>query len=442
MQTEGGYWVGWDGGAHHMPTRIPALGADLLPVGLTKTEVGGYYHGFSNRTIWPLFHDLVKEPVFDRGWWRRYEVVNEKFADAVTGLVEKTGDTLMIWVHDYHLMLLPGLLRERLGDIPIAFFLHTPWPPPELFARLPWREEILRGLIGADLVSFHTDRYRKNFVRTCNRLLHDAHIGAEAGRIQLSGGRIVQTGANPISIDVDEFAEEATGEAAEKELRRLARQFSHRRVLVGVDRLDYTKGILERLNAFELLLERREDLRGQLALVQIAIPSRGQVTEYRELRGAIEQAIGRINGRFTEPGGEVPLYYLHRGVPRHRLLAYYRLADVFLVTALKDGMNLVSKEYVVTQAATGGSGALVLSEFAGASLELTEAIACNPFDTEGLAARIEEALELGDDDCRKRLEAMARWIRSNDIFSWAETEMDRAWTAGRRAMRLHPHRDR
>lgn len=422
MERGDGAWVGWDGGADETPAEIEGLATTLEPVTLTRAEVQAYYHGFSNRTIWPLFHDLVGAPVFDRSWWVAYQKVNEKFAD----VVEKAADAHKcdrLWVQDYHLMLLPQLLRERSLKTPISFFLHTPFPPPELFARLPWREEIIRGLLGADVVSFHTDRYRKNFVRTCGRSLRDIKVKLQTKEIEMPDGRIVRTQANPISIDVDEFADGAVSDDAEKEFRRLRRQFGDRKVLVGVDRLDYTKGILERLQAFERLLEDRKDLRTEAVLVQIAIPSRGAVNEYKQLRIDIEQAIGRINGRFTEPGSHVPVYYLHRGVPRAKLLAYYRLADVFLVTALKDGMNLVSKEFVIAQDAAGSSGALVLSEFAGASLELTQAILCNPFDIEGLAIRIGEALDMDPRVRRRRLKQMADTIRKHDIHAWATEEM-------------------
>lgn len=421
MQRQSGYWVGWNGGAADMPQRVDRIPIDLRPIHLSRSHIRDYYDGFSNRTIWPLFHDLVQPPRFERGWWHAYREVNERFAEELDDLKEADGG--LFWVQDYHLMLLPELLRSGSRRGRISFFLHTPFPPPELFARLPWRRELIRGLLGADVVSFHTERYRKNFVRTCGRLLDDALVNASEGVIKLEDGRTVATTANPISIDTSEFASEATSKEAQGALSRLKRQFGSRRVVLGVDRLDYTKGILERLQAFELLLERRKDLRNEITLVQIAVPSRSAVSEYRSLRVQIEQAAGRINGRFTEPGGDVPVYYLHRGVSKPRLLAYYMLADVFLVTALKDGMNLVSKEFVVTQAGGGSAGALVLSEFAGASLELDEAVPCNPFDIEGLVTRIEEALDMDEDERRRRIEAMAKQVQSHDIHDWAQREI-------------------
>jgi trehalose 6-phosphate synthase len=414
-------WVGWSGGRDDVPERVDELDATLVPVKLTRAQVRGYYEGFANRSVWPLFHDLVEQPVFDRGWWETYREVNEIFADAVTATVS-TGSRPFLWVHDYHLLLLPGMLRERLPKARIGFFLHIPWPAPELFARLPWRRQLLDGLLGSDVVSFHTDRYRKNFARTCGRLLDDATVRGK--NVVVDDGRDVRTQANPISIDAAEFASVATSESVEAEVDHLRKQFAGRRVLLGVDRLDYTKGILQRLEAFELLLERQPGLAEDVTLVQIAVPSRSSVAEYRELRAEVERRIGRINGRFTPPGGDVPVHYLHRGVSRPRLIAYYLLADVMVVTPLKDGMNLVAKEFVVCQEAADGDGALLLSEFTGSCLELREAYMCNPFDVEGVSHQIEHVLETETTDRRKRLRTMGRRVRRNDVHAWAERELE------------------
>ncbi|HEY0416926.1 MAG TPA: trehalose-6-phosphate synthase [Gaiellaceae bacterium] len=412
-----GVWVGWNGGASDMPRRLPELDVELDPVDLTRREVADYYHGFANRTLWPLLHGLVQQPVFDRSWWRAYRVVNERFAAA------GGNRPALRWVHDYQLMLVPALLRARGAQGPIGFFLHIPWTAPEIFARLPWRREILDGLLGADVVSFHTEEYRDDFVRTCVALADAEALGD--GRLRTVDGRVVQTAAHPISIDAADYDERARSGSTSRRAARLRDQFAGRRLLLGVDRLDYTKGILERLQSYELLLELRPELRASTALLQVAVPSRGEIPEYRELRANVEQSVGRINGRFTEPGGDVPVHYLHRGVPPDRLLAYYRTADVCLVTPLRDGMNLVAKEFVVAQAAAGGAGALVLSEFTGAAGELAgEALLCNPFDLEGLAATIELALSLDEDDRRARIERMARHVHENDVFAWAGRELD------------------
>lgn len=428
MEARDGAWLGWNGGADDVPTHVEGLDIHLLPIELTHAQLQGYYHGFANRTIWPLFHDLVEQPTFDQRWWQVANEVNRAFAERTEEVPLDHSRRPLLWVQDYHLLLLPQMLRERYPDDAIAHFLHIPFPPPELFARLPWREEILDGLLGADVLGFHTDRYRDNFVRAVEWLYPEKTV-TEGRVLVLPDGRGVRTSANGISIDADEFAQVARSAEVEEELTALREQFAGRLVILGVDRLDYTKGIHERFRAIEQLLERRSDLRRRIAFVQIAVPSRENVQEYRELRSDVEREVGRINGRFTEPGQDVPVHYLHRGVPRPRLVAYYRLADVAVVTPLKDGMNLIAKEFVVTQHAGDGTGALVLSEFTGAAGELPEAVSCNPFDVEGLSRRIEMALELDDDDCRSRLERMAATVHENDVFAWVDRqlqEVDRA----------------
>lgn len=422
MEDTRGVWVGWDGGEGDVPGRVEGLDIDLHPVSLSHAEVQGYYYGFSNRTIWPLFHDLIEQPVFDRRWWTMYEQVNRRFAERVAEADLGEGSPIL-WVQDYHLMLLPGLLREARPDATILFFLHIPFPPPELFARLPWRERILDGLLGADLVSFHTEPYRDNFMRAVDRL-HGNVFEVRDRDVVMPDGRLSRTAADPISIDAAAFEELAQSTQVEEELTGLREQFSGRKVLLGVDRLDYTKGIHERFRAIELLLERRPDLRERLAFVQIAVPSREGVQEYRDLRRDVEREVGRINGRFTEPGSDVPVHYLHRGVPRSRLVAYYRLADVAVVTPLKDGMNLIAKEFVVCQAAQDGTGTLVLSEFTGSRLELTEAIPCNPFDVEGLSRRIEQALDVDPAEARQALKRMAQVVHEHDVFAWVDRQLE------------------
>lgn len=416
MARNGGAWIGWDGGTSGVPHSIPETNVRLGTLHLERSEIASFYHGFSNRAIWPLFHDLIQPARFDRSWWRGYFAVNERFAQAALKQVGKSGPDPTVWVHDYHLMLVPTLLRTA-RPTRILFFLHIPFPPPELFARLPWREEILRGLLGADAISFHTERYRKNFVRACGRLLDDVRISGS--RIATPDGRTVHTAAHPISIDAAEFSDMARGDDVRYELEVLRRQFENRTVLLGVDRLDYTKGIAERLEAFEKLLERRSDLRRDLVLVQIAVPSRSSVREYRELRQRVEQSVGRINGRFTEPGRDVPVHYIRRGVSRERLVAYYCLADVMAVTPLNDGMNLVAKEYVTCQAAVDGRGSLLLSEFAGAALELKHATSCNPFDVDGLSSALETALDRDGVELQRGIRSMAGRVAKHDVHRWA-----------------------
>jgi trehalose 6-phosphate synthase len=418
----GGAWVGWDDDPDGVPQRVEGLDCDLYPVSLSTAEVHGYYHGFANRTVWPLFHDLVVEPVIDRGWWRTYQDVNRRFAERTAEVVAEHDQPPMIWVQDYHLMLLPEMLRGMVPDAPIGFFLHVPFPPPELVSRLPWRDQLLTGLLAADSVGFHTAQYRDNFIRSVQHLF--TGVTALGDTLILPDGRQVRCVAHPISIDTDEFTRLGSGEGTDAELADLREQFAGRRVFLGVDRLDYTKGIRHRLQSIELLLERNPSLRREVAFVQVAVPSRDDVQEYRDLRSQVETEVGRINGRFTEPGHDVPVHYLYRGVPREKLGAYYRLADAMCVTPLKDGMNLVAKEFVVVQAATGGAGVLLLSEFCGTAMEFgDDAVRCNPFDVEGLSYLMESALELDETDRKARIRRMAEVVKRADVFRWVDEEL-------------------
>jgi trehalose 6-phosphate synthase len=422
MSAQTGAWVGWDGGSRGMPETLPDLGIHLLPIRLQAAQVRNYYHGFANATLWPLLHDAIEKPRFERAWWYTYRLVNAAFADTAAAALADRPDALA-WVHDYHLMLVPELLRQRRPDQRIGYFLHVPWPAPDIFARLPWRKDILLGLAGADVVSFHTEQYRRNFMQACGRLLGSAGVEVRDSTLLIPDGRTVTTTASPISIDAAEFQRYAGDPSADEDAAELSGQFAGRALLLGVDRLDYTKGIAERLLAVEMLLERRPDLRSGLAFLQIAVPSRDNVREYRDLRAVVERHIGRINGRFTEPGHDVPIHYLYRGLSQRQLTAYYASGAVLLVTPLIDGMNLVAKEYVTVQHARGGHGALVLSEFTGAAAELPEAVLCNPFDVEGLSYRIEDALRLPKDTCRAALATMAHRVATHDVHRWVADQL-------------------
>jgi len=422
MSTHRGAWVGWDGGTKGMPQGLPDSSVRLEPIGLSAAQVRNYYHGFANATLWPLLHNSIEKPRLERAWWFSYRDVNAIFADRVLAAVDAYPDAIA-WVHDYHLMLVPRLIRERRPEQPVGFFLHVPWPSPDIFARLPWREHILTGLLGADVVSFHTDEYRGNFLRACVRHLGDSGIEVRGSSVIMPDGRVVTATTAPISIDAAEFVRHAAEPDTGREIEALGEQFSGRAVLLGVDRLDYTKGIIERLLAVEQLLERSPELRTGLVFLQVAVPSRDDVREYRQLRSTVEQHIGRINGKFTEPGSDVPVHYLYRSLSQQQLTAYYALADTLLVTPLIDGMNLVCKEYVTVQHARGGSGALVLSEFTGASVELSQAISCNPFDVEGLSYRIEQALRMRAHDRRSALAAMAARVRTHDVHRWVSDQL-------------------
>lgn len=422
VAERGGSWVGWDEDADGVPARVEGLNVDLHAIELEPDLVEGYYHGFTNRTLWPLFHDLVVQPVIDRSWWRSYEAVTRRFADAVARVVEAADEPPIVWIQDYHLLLLPLFVRERFPKLRIGIFLHTPFPAPELFARLPWRESLLNGMLAADSLGFHTTQYRDNFLRTVQRILPDANVLGDT--IRREDGRQVRALVHPISIDAEQFAALGRSQQTDVEVASLRAQFGDRKVILGVDRLDCMKGIRHRLEALELLLEQRPDLRGRFVFVQIAVPSRDDVEEYRRLRTQVETEVGRINGRFTEPGHDVPVHYLHRSIDRNRLAAYYRLADVMCVTPLKDGMNLVAKEFVVVQDAVDGDGVLLLSEFCGTAHEFGhDAVRCNPFDVEGLAMLMASSLELPSQDRRQRLARMAQVVRDNDVYRWVENEI-------------------
>jgi trehalose 6-phosphate synthase len=422
MAAQTGAWVGWDGGTRNMPTSLPGMGVRLRPLSLSARLVRDYYHGFANATLWPLLHDAIEKPRFERAWWQGYRQVNASFADAAVAALADHPEAL-VWVHDYHLMLVPGLIRQLRPDQRIGFFLHVPWPPTDIYARLPWRREVLLGLTGADVVSFHTERYRRNFMEACGRLLGRAGVEVRDSSLVLPDGRVVTTTASPISIDAADFRRHAVAPETDEDVAGLRDQFAGRALLLGVDRLDYSKGIAERLLALEMLLERRPDLRTSLVFLQIAVPSRDNVREYRDLRAAVERHIGRINGRFTEPGQDVPVHYLYRGLSQRQLAAYYAIASALLITPLSDGMNLVAKEYVTVQHARDGHGALVLSEFTGAAVELAEAVLCNPFDIEGLSYRIEDALQLGEDTCRAALGVMSGRVQTHDVYRWVEDQL-------------------
>ncbi|HXJ25610.1 MAG TPA: trehalose-6-phosphate synthase [Streptosporangiaceae bacterium] len=313
MAAHPGAWVGWDGGTKGMPTMLPDSRVSLLPVALSAAQVRDYYRGFANTTMWPLLHNAIEKPRFERSWWNAYQEVNRIFADRAQAALEEHQDAIT-WVHDYQLMMVPQLIRNQRPEAPVGFFLHVPWPSPEIYARLPWREQILWGLLGADVVAFHADEYRTNFLRSCARQLGDSGLRVRGSSVLLPDGRVVVTSTAPISIDAREFASFAAEPEVKDGIRGLEEQFAGRVLLLGADRLDYTKGIIERLLAVEMLLERDPEMRTSVAFLQLAVPSRDDVREYRQLRGIVEQHVGRINGRFTQPGSDVPVHYLYRGL--------------------------------------------------------------------------------------------------------------------------------
>lgn len=412
LLTEGeGSWIGWHGSPGRAPEPFSHSSIDLCPVGLSKAEVEAYYRGFSNMTLWPLYHDSLRTPQFRRRWWWPYLEVNRRFAEAAAAEA-RPGD--IVWVHDYQLQLVPSMLREMVPGVKIGFFLHIPFPAVELYSRLPWRREIVEGLLGADLVAFQTPLGAQNFLRAARRF---ANVSGRGSMLDYDG-RAVSVRAIPISIDWNLYE----SLAEQEEVRQRAHQLSdrvggRRQVLLGVDRLDYTKGIDVRLRAVEEVLNRGRYTVDDLVYIQVAVPSRESVGEYIDTRSTIEEAVGRINGQFANAGQSV-VHYLRRSLPQEELVSYYLAADVMLVTPLRDGMNLVAKEFVATR--TDESGVLVLSEFAGAANELDKAMMVNPFDVDGMAGAIEASLGADAVQSRRAMRAMRKTVREHDVYRWAD----------------------
>ncbi len=414
-QQEDSLWLGWAGAGDGVsPHNWAAIEAGLAarrcqPVPLTADDVGGFYDGFSNGVLWPLCHYLLDEIPLDTHHWDTYEAVNRRFADEVTR-VHRAGD--LIWVNDYHLMLVPGLLRARIPDARIAYFHHIPFPSFEIFRTLPWQRLLLQGLLGADLIGLHTDSYVQHLRTAFHRAL-----GTDGGHHDVTWqGRRVVLGAYPMGIDAARFAAKADEHAVREEAERIRSDARGRTILLGVDRLDYTKGIPRRLLAFERLLAREPSLRDQVRLVQIAVPSRGDVPAYRSFRGRVEAAVGRINGQYGTLDAQ-PIHYLHRSVSEDRLVALYRAAHALIVSPLRDGMNLVAKEFVAAR--TDLDGILMLSEFAGAAEELREALIINPYDIDGMADRMLQALRMPVSERQTRMQALRRRVLKYPVDSWA-----------------------
>ncbi len=427
LQQTPATWVGWGGGVGEARP-LPDIGSlRLRPVALSEDELRGYYEGFANSTLWPLYHDAVEPPVFDRGWWETYRSVNRRFAEAAAEVAEPGA---AVWIQDYHLQLVPQLLRELRPDVLIGFFLHVPFPPPELFMQLPRRVELLRGMLGADLVGLQRPQAAHNVAQLAQKLL-----GAEgADDAILLDGRVVRTGAFPVSIDVAEMVSLSARPYVVNQARRLRHDLgSHKRVLLSVDRLDYTKGIEHRLTAYsELLREGRVKVRDTV-MVQVAVPSRERVENYRGLRDRIEREVGRINGEYGRVG-EPAIHYLNQPFDRADLSALYQAADVMVVTPLRDGMNLVAKEFVAAR--SDDTGALVLSEFAGAAAELEDAFLVNPHDVDGLKETLLQALAADPADLATRMKAMRAHITSHDIHAWARAYLTDLDHTGRLAHHL------
>ena len=428
---------GSDGPAFPMPATEPIEQDDmrLCPVSLSADDIAEYYEGFSNAALWPLYHDVIVKPIYHREWWDRYVDVNRRFAEA-TAKTAAEGAT--VWVQDYQLQLVPKMLRMLRPDLTIGFFLHIPFPPVELFMQMPWRTEIIEGLLGADLVGFHLPGGAQNFLILARRLVgantSRATIGVRSrfGEIDV-GFRTVKVGAFPISIDSTALDQQARTRAIRQRAGEIRSELGNpRKILLGVDRLDYTKGIDVRLKAFSELLDEHRAKRDDTVLVQLATPSREHVESYIAMREDIERQVGHINGEYGEVGHPI-VHYLHRPIPREELIAFFVAADVMLVTPLRDGMNLVAKEYVACRSDLGG--ALVLSEFTGAAAELRQAYLANPHHLEGVKDAIEAALNQTPEEGRRRMRALRRQVLVHDVDLWARSFLE-ALAVDPRATRL------
>ena len=430
LRSNAGAWVGWPGVTDSTLEPMTEDGLHLYPVALDDDDFEGYYEGFSNATLWPLYHDLIAKPVFDRAWWNSYVDVNRRFAEAAAATAAPSAT---VWVQDYQLQLVPRMLRELRPDLTIGFFLHIPFPPVELFMQLPWRKAIIEGMLGADLIGFQMPRGAENFLILARKLLElptsrgSIRAPSKFGTITY-GDRTVNVGAFPISINSSELDRLARSKSVRVRAAEIRAQLGDPACLMlGIDRLDYTKGIDIRLNAIRELLEEKRLDPSSFVMLQLATPSRERVQHYAIMRRSIEEQVGRINGEYSEVGSPV-VQYMHRAINRHELVAFFVAADVMLVTPLRDGMNLVAKEYVARNTTLGG--ALVLSEFAGAAAELKHAYLVNPHDLDNMKDTIIEAMEQSPDEAHRRMRALRRQVLTHDVDRWARLFLNMLRGAG------------
>jgi trehalose 6-phosphate synthase/phosphatase len=413
-----GLWIGWDGGTDPpMKEKRVSISEpegegsyQLRFVDLSEKEISHYYNSFSNRTLWPLFHNFIGMTHFNSAHWKTYFKANAYFAGTI---LEEANPSDIIWVQDYHLSLVPNFIRYQNPDLKPYFFLHTPFPPYDTLRVLPWCKPILEGLLGSEKIGFHVKDYTDNFLDCVEKILN-APVDRKSGVVELPG-REVKVGSHPISIDYNAFRGMALTTRVVKRAQKHRSRIGDRVVILGVDRLDYTKGIKERLLAVERFLERYSRYRNRILFIQVAVPSRTRVEEYRVMKKEVDETIGRINGRFTGEGWP-PIQYIYRELSREELVAYYRIADIALVTPGRDGMNLIAKEYVASQ--VDKKGVLILSEFAGAAEEQTEALLVNPYDIETVSETIHKAIEMPSEEKRARMEKMQDLLEERDIYYW------------------------
>lgn len=434
LKNRGGLWIGWPGNTEDaedidleplLNKATVDFGYTFKPVHVTRDEVDGYYYGFSNQILWPLFHDFQTRCNFSPEYWAVYERVNQKFAEVIARNLGESDDH--IWVHDYHLIGVASALRRIGVKSRIGYFLHIPFPPLDIFLKLPWRFEILEQLLSYDLIGFQTQRDRRNFVQCVHAMFKDIRIKGK-GRVLSTtiNDRKVRIGNFPISIDFDEFVNKAASSEVEKRLAEIKAVYTARSLVLGVDRLDYTKGVPERLMAFRNALHRFPDLHTKISLVQIVVPSRTNIPEYNDLKQEIELLVSEINGEFTQQGW-VPIHYIFHSIDRTELIALYRAADIAFVTPLKDGMNLIAKEYCASNIFK--NGVLILSEFAGAAGQLyRDAILLNPYHIEHTAEKLYQACQMSVSERKKRMASMRRDIKKSDIYWWVDNFLKAVFT--------------
>lgn len=430
FHREGGsVWIGWTGvSAEDVPKGMDDLILEetrkeqCIPVSLTEDEVLGFYYGFSNRTIWPLFHYFMEYCEFNKDHWDAYKQVNQKYADAVLEHLEE-GD--IVWVHDYQLLLVPNLIRKRKKNVTIGFFNHIPFPSYEVFRTMPWREEILEGMLGANLIGFHTYDYERHFLSSVNRIL----LKDVAFNQVILSNRKVKVDSFPMGIDYDKFHDAAlqtnqlsTDENSDfqqkLELHRSSTESA--KLIISVDRLDYTKGIANRIRAYEYFLERYPEYKERVRLIMLAVPSREEVPQYQLLKKEIDELVGRVNGKFATVNW-TPIWYFYRSMPFENLIDLYTTSDIALITPTRDGMNLVAKEYLATR--TDHTGVLILSEMAGAAHELNEALLINPNNFDQVVETIKKAFEMPKEEQIKRNKVLQRRLKRYTVEKWANDFM-------------------
>jgi trehalose 6-phosphate synthase/phosphatase len=415
LERHGGLWIAWSG-IKDDARRIDKPSSDapfsMLFPRLTERDIAFYYHGMCNRGLWPLMHFMPLNCRFETAQWHTYCRVNRVFARAA----ELEADSYdIIWVQDFHLALVPQHLRERNPKVPIGLFWHVPWPPEQVFRIFPWRAELLTGMLGSDLIGFHTPSYAKHFLDGCERILN-LKVDRETNEVY-HDSRSTKVGSFPLGIAADLFSEIASTSESRARARRIRKALRTPIVALGVDRLDYTKGIIERLLGFERFLELYPEYRRRITLVLIAVPSRTRVTEYSALKKQVDELVGRVVGRFSSDGW-VPIRYLYTQFQMRELIAYYQSADIALVTPLRDGMNMVAKEYIASHPAD--SAVLILSEFAGAAEELSSALLVNPYNIDQIAERLHQAVEMPIEERRARFAELRERVHRNDLEAWSQ----------------------